>query len=112
METLFSLRIPGTGGTPVEIRPPTGIPSGEDFSIGSLASGFIEIMMIIGIFLSLFYFIYGGFYWIQSRGNKEKLDKARRILTFSILGLIIMSTALVIVNVIMASIGIETIFDP
>ena len=107
MKSFISLKLPGGE----EIQPPEGIPSGDSFTIGSLASGFIEIMMVIGILLSFFYFIYGGFYWIQSRGNKEKLDKARRILTFAILGIIIMSIALVIVNVIMASIGIETIFD-
>ena len=108
MKVLFSLRLPGGE----ELLPPEGIPSGEDFSIGSLASFAIEIMMVIGIFLSLFYLIYGGFYWIQSRGNKEKLDKARRIIMFAILGLIIMSIALVLVNVIMTSVGIETIFNP
>lgn len=109
MKTFLSLKIPGPNGSSVEIIPPPGIPSGAQFSIGFLATKFLELAMVIGIFLSLFYLIYGGFYWIQSKGDKEKLDKARRILLYSILGLIIMSLSLVIVNVIGKALGVETL---
>ena len=110
--TYLSLKSPGPGGTSVEIQPPPGIPTGPEFTIGNIASLFIQIALIIGIFLSLFYLIYGGLYWIQASGDKQKWDKARRIIIYSILGLIVMSLALVIVNVIASAFGIRTVVNP
>lgn len=107
-DKLISLSIPGPSGTSVKIQTPENIPSGSQFTIGSLATGFLQVIMVLGIFLSLFYLVYGGFFWIQSKGDKQTLDKARRIITYSILGLIIMSLALIIINVIATAFGIET----
>ncbi len=104
----ITLKIPGPNGTQKQIDAPVGIPSGDKFSIGSIATGFIQIAMIIGILLSLLYLVYGGFFWIQSKGDKQTLDKARRIITYSILGLIVMSLALVIVNVVATALGVNT----
>ncbi|KKQ95515.1 MAG: hypothetical protein A3C27_03230 [Candidatus Levybacteria bacterium RIFCSPHIGHO2_02_FULL_39_36] len=106
----LSLQIPDTRGTPVVIQPPPGIPSGPQFSIGNIASVFIALALVVGIFLSLGYLLYGGFYWVQSGGDKQKLDKARRTIIYSIVGLIIMSLALVIVNVIVSSLGVSSVF--
>lgn len=108
----FSLKIPGTGGTPVEILPPEGIPTGPEFTIGSIASLAIQLMLLIGIFLSLGYLIYGGFSWQAASGDKQKWDRARRIIVYSIIGLIIMSLALVIVNVVGSAFGLRTALNP
>lgn len=107
MKDLLSLTIPGPSGTSVGITPPTGIPSG--LSLGKITTSFLQVAMVIGVILSLFYLIYGGFYWLQSKGDKEKLDKARRIITSSMLGLIIMSLSLVIVSFISQALGIDTL---
>ena len=112
MKTLFSLKVPGTDGDPITIEAPEGIPTGEQFTIGSIASFFIQLALVVGIFLSLFYLVYGGFYWLQASGSKEKWDKARRIIIYSILGLIIMSVALVIVNVVSSAFGIKSVVNP
>lgn len=107
---LLSLIIPGNGGTPsVQIQAPEGIPSGPGYTIGSLSLTFIYVAMIIGIFLSLGYLVYGGIFWIQASGDKQKWDKARRIIVYSVVGLILMSTALVIVNVISAALGVHSV---
>lgn len=37
--------------------------------------------------------IYGGFLWMTSRGNEKQTDKAREVLTASIIGLIIIISA-------------------
>lgn len=108
----LSLKIPGPSGTAVEITAPPGIPSGEQFTIGVLASYFIQIALVIGIFLSLFYLIYGGFYLLQASGDKQKWDKARRIIIYSIFGLIVMSLALVTVNVISSAFDVKTAVNP
>jgi hypothetical protein len=107
---LLTLEIPGTQpGSSVEIQAPPGIPTGSQFSLGFLATRFLEVAMVIGILLSLFYLIYGGIYWIQSKGNKETLDKARRIIVYAIVGLIVMSLSLVIVNIIGNALGVTTL---
>ncbi|OGH19091.1 MAG: hypothetical protein A2868_00215 [Candidatus Levybacteria bacterium RIFCSPHIGHO2_01_FULL_40_15b] len=108
----FSLKIPGTGGTPVEILPPQGIPTGPEFTIGHLATVALQVAMISGIGLSLGYLVYGGFLWLQSSGDKQKLDKARRTIIYAIVGLIVMSLALVIVNVVASAFGIKTVVNP
>lgn len=103
MEKLLALQVPGYG----ELQPPDKIPSGPQYSISNLASGAIEVAMIIGIILSLIYLVYGGFFWLQASGDKTKLDKARRIIIYSIFGLIVMSLALVVVNVIASALGVK-----
>ena len=108
----LSLTIPGADGDPVEITAPSRIPSGEQFSIGNIASTFIQVAMVVGILLALFYLIYGGFIWVQSGGKKEDLDKARRTILFSIFGIVIMALSLVIVNVVASAFGVKTAVNP
>ncbi len=104
---LLALTVNNMKGTPEQIVPPTGIPTG--ISLGSLATGFIDVVMVIGVLLSLAYLVYGGVFWIQSKGNKETLDKARRIILYAIIGLIVMSVALVAVNLVTSAIGVTTL---
>ncbi len=106
MEKIIALTIPGQNGESVAINPPDGIPH-TDYTIGILASGAINIAMVVGILLSLLYLVYGGFFWLQSKGDKQQLDKARRIIVYAIIGLIIMSLSLLIVNVITSALNVE-----
>ena len=92
-------------GTPIEA--PTGVPT--NISLGSLETGFIIVAIVIGIILSIFYMAYGGFYWLQSKGDKERLDKARRIIIYALVGLILMSLSLVIVNLVASALGVKTL---
>ena len=108
----LSLTVPGPGGNPIQLEAPPGIPTGPQFTIGNIASFFIQIALAVGIFLSLFYLVYGGFYWLQASGDKQKWDKARRTIVYAILGLIVMSLALVIVNVVASAFGIRTALNP
>ena len=45
----LSLTIPGAGGESIKIETPPGIPSGEHFTLGLLATAFLEVAMIVGI---------------------------------------------------------------
>ena len=104
----LALKVPGMGGTPtVQIQAPDGIPS--NINIISIVRLSLTIAMIIGILLALFYLIYGGIFWIQASGDKQKWDKARRIVVYSLIGLIVMSIALVLVNVIASAIGVKNL---
>ena len=108
----FSLKVPGPDGDLIELQAPPGIPTGEQFTIGHIATVFLQLAMVIGILLSLFYLVYGGFYWIQASGDKQKWDKARRTIVYAIFGLIIMSLALVIVSVVSSAFGVRTVVNP
>ncbi|OGH12340.1 MAG: hypothetical protein A2776_02505 [Candidatus Levybacteria bacterium RIFCSPHIGHO2_01_FULL_40_10] len=104
MENLFALTINGT-----PIPAPSGIPSGPGYSLGFIAKRGIEIALVFGILISMVYLMYGGFFWLQSKGNKELLDKARRIIINSIIGLLIMSFSLVIVSIITNMFGVKSL---
>lgn len=112
METLFSLKVPGADGEPIELLAPPGIPTGPQFTIGHIATVAFQVAMILGIGLSLGYLVYGGFLWLQSSGDKQKWDRARRTIIYALLGLVIMSLALVIVNVIASAFGARTVVNP
>ena len=57
--------------------------------IGALIGVFLSLIGII--FLCLI--IYGGFIWMTSAGKEQKINKAKRILTNSVIGLIIIMAA-------------------
>ena len=108
MKDLIALKIPEYG----TINAPANIPHSSPDSITNLATLGVSLAMVIGVILAGAYLVYGGIYWIQSKGDKTKLDKARRILLYSILGIIVMSVALVGVNVLTTAIGLDTVAKP
>ncbi|MBI2437129.1 MAG: hypothetical protein HYV41_05355 [Candidatus Magasanikbacteria bacterium] len=56
--------------------------------------------MIIGIIaaFAFAFFVYGGFVWIFSFGNSEKVQKGQQILTAAVVGLIIVFSAYILVD--------------
>lgn len=58
------------------------------------------------VFIIVFSFIvYGGYYWMMSAGNEEKIKKSKQILTASFIGLMIILGSLSITNIIVGAIG-------
>jgi len=104
---LISLTIPGPSLTPVKIEAPAGVPTG--IGLGPLISAIIGVLLLIGVVLSLMFMLYGGLYWTQSKGDKETLDRARRIILYAIIGLIVMSLSFVIVTVVSQALGVPSL---
>ncbi|MFH1142497.1 MAG: hypothetical protein V1695_02180 [Candidatus Uhrbacteria bacterium] len=48
-------------------------------------------------------FVYGGILWMTAMGNKDQVDKAKRLLTNTIIGMIIIVAAYAIADYIVAS---------
>lgn len=50
---------------------------------------------LLGIagFLLVFYILYGGWLWMSSRGEQDKIDKAKRVLQQGVVGLVIIMSA-------------------
>ncbi len=75
------------------------------FLVGNIikyALGFVGTIFLVLI-------IYGGFLWMTAAGNDQQIDKARKILTSSTVGLLIVILAyglsLFIINVILSATG-------
>lgn len=100
----LSLVLPGNN----TIQPPTGIPSGGFEATGggqSLIQLAINLIFTIGVVLTVIFIIFSGIQWILSGGDKEKVQKARARLTYSIIGLLVIAGAFFIVNIIITLLG-------
>ena len=56
------------------------------------------------IFISIFFFVYGGILYMTAGGDETKVELAKKLLTGALLGLIIALLAWAIVNVILTTI--------
>jgi len=80
------------------ITPPKGVPGGGPGS-GEFIIRFVIGSLLIGaILIALVFLIWGGLDYITSEGQKEKISRAKRKLTFAIVGLIIVFLAFFIVT--------------
>lgn len=75
-------------GLPGGINPAT--PNGAENAIGYLFQWVIAILMIGGGFLVAYYLVYGAITWITSSGEKEKIEKARKMMTNAAIGLVML----------------------
>lgn len=102
MKNLLALRLPGYG----EIQTPENIPSGTNAPENIILAS-LSLLTIIVVVSSLIFAIYGGVLWTTSGGDKQKLDKARRTITFSIVGLVVMVLAFVIIQTVGLLLGVS-----
>ncbi len=78
-------------------RPPGGVPQTGYQNVLSVG---ITLLIIAAVLLSLFFLIWGGFDWITSGGDKQKLHQARQKITLAIIGLVIVFLAFFVVNLV------------
>ena len=82
--------------------------SGTDQVAGclfALAPRFISLLVTFsGVFL-LGAIIYGGGLWLTSRGNSESVEQGKKILVWSIIGMIIIASAYAIVKIMVDAIN-------
>lgn len=87
---VFAQDIPSPIDRLDNIRPDTGYEdAGSDTLaeyVGSIVRAFLILLGVIFVIL----IIYGGYTWMTSAGNEEKLSKARKILWRAIIGLIVL----------------------
>jgi len=68
---------------------------------GGIVGSVIQILLIIAIIVSLFFFVWGGVRWIMSGGDKAKVEQARSGIIASLVGLAISLLAFFILNLIL-----------
>lgn len=54
--------------------------------------------------IALIMFIWGGFLWLTAAGNAERIDKGKSVLTWAIIGLVVIFFAYTIVNAVLSAI--------
>lgn len=82
-----------------------------DINLGNVIQAALNILFIIGAVAAIFFIIYGGTQWITSSADKQKVDRAKHIITTAVLGLIIMFLSFLIINLIGNVFGIGSILN-
>ena len=88
-----------------KINRPSIFPSDAALSLGNILGWALRLVFVFAAFIVLFHLIMGALDWIQSGGDKEKVDKARKRITTAVVGLLILFL------VIAAVLVIESVFD-
>ena len=77
-----------------------------DKSIQNILIDIIDASLSLLFLVVLGFMIYGGYFWMTSMGNEEKIKKSKQILTASIVGLLIVLMSLSIVGFVSNAIGV------
>lgn len=78
-----------------------------DGSIEQILINIINASLSLVFLVVLGLLIYGGYFWMTSMGNEEKIKKSKQILTASIVGLLIILASISIVNFVSDAIGVD-----
>jgi RsiW-degrading membrane proteinase PrsW (M82 family) len=96
----LALTIPGNGGD-IKIIPPAGILStGGPSTLSSIISVGLNLAVVAAIIVCLFMLIWGGFDWMFSEGDKQKVANARNRLVMAIIGLFVVFLSFMIINIV------------
>lgn len=90
---------------PTEVQ---GLPTIEKgVTLARIGTLVIQILLLVAVLLAFIFFILGGIAWITSGGNKEALEKAKKRLTYSVLGLIIALLSFLMIRFLGQIFGVE-----
>jgi hypothetical protein len=89
----------------INLAPPTGW-EGLNFTIPSLVSGLVKLILVIAALVAFFFLIIGGIKWITSQGDKANTEAARNTITAALIGLLIVFGAWAIIRLIETFFGI------
>lgn len=84
----------------LDLTDPKVNPVAHISSINKIFSVLLNLAIGIGAIIFLFYALYGGYLWITSGGEAEKLDKAKKNFTYSIAGFLLIFFSLLLTKVI------------
>ncbi len=102
-EKLLSLKLPG--GT--QITPPDQFITTPANGLNITINWIITLLGIVAAVAALFFLIWGGIRWITASGDKEKLQKARATIMYSIIGLLIVIFSILIITIIGGVLGVS-----
>lgn len=87
-------------GMPLAVSAPAFAAGGDIGQVQNFVRSVIQALAGLAGLIATGFFVVGGFTYITSSGNPEQLDKAKRTLTWSAIGLAIVIAAFVISNIV------------
>ena len=87
-------------GTPILLSHPAFAATADITSISNFLKNLIQAAAGLAGLVATGFFVIGGFSYITSSGNPEHLDKAKRTLLYSSIGLAITIAAFVLTNIV------------
>lgn len=90
----LALSIPGFG----TIEPPPTVPRGGAETLGNILSVAFSVLIVAAIIITIGFVAWGALNWITSGGEKQKVEKARKTITYAIVGMIISILSFVILR--------------
>lgn len=79
-------------------------------SVTQLIGQIIKLLLTIGGAIAVLFVIIGGYWYITSAGNEEQAEKGKNTLVNAIIGVVLITLAYVIINVIVNQVSSGTIF--
>lgn len=91
------------------INPPKGVPNPSNALLGTenIIQVAITLILIIATIAALGVIIFAGIRWIASGGDKEKLQGARNMITYALVGLVVIFLSYFIINTIGSFFGVK-----
>lgn len=87
-------------GAPLLVAPSAYAVTGDAAQVENFIRSVIQLIAGLAGLIATGFFVVGGFTYITSSGNPEKLDQAKRTLFYSATGLAIVIAAFVISNIV------------
>ncbi len=85
-----------------------GVPTPPGTAQGDLAAVILRIinyvLAIVGV-IALAYLVYGGFMYITSAGNEDRVEAAKQIIINAVIGIIVIGVAAAVVNFVIRGVG-------
>lgn len=105
-------QIPGDNGVPQTVPIPSGIPAGLQGGLQTSGKNVLTLglnLLFYGaVILAVVMVIYSGIEWIISKGDPVRIQAAKSRLLYSIIGLVVVSMAFLIFNVLAGVLGKTT----
>ncbi len=72
--------------------------SGLQGDLAGLIATFVQGALVLVGVLALAFLVYGGFLYITSRGDPDQIKKAKRVLTYAVVGIVVVGLAFAVVE--------------
>jgi cytochrome bd-type quinol oxidase subunit 2 len=99
-KTSLILALIFAAGLPVVLAEPAFAQAAGVSNVENFIRNVITVLAGLAGLVATGFFVVGGFTYITSSGNPEQLDKAKRTLTWSAIGLAIVIAAFVLANIV------------
>ena len=90
----------------VDISKPSVNPVAQFGDIGKLLNQILPTIMLTASLVFLAILLYGAFSYVTSSGEQEKIQKARKTITYSMVGLVLIFLSYLIVQIVSMITGI------